>query len=99
MIFDVIIEGAMAVLSFLLSLLPDWEPLDFSGAIADLSGSGAPAEGIGGIFNTVAYFNLYLPIAEAVFILQIMLGMMASVYLVKFLLWGLTKLHVLGGSS
>jgi hypothetical protein len=40
-----------------------------------------------------------LPIAEAVFILQIMLGMMASVYLVKFLLWGLTKLHVLGGSS
>lgn len=83
------IEWALDFLLGVLDLFPLPSPPDLMGYAATM----AP------IFGFIGWANQYFPLDIAAGLAAMFLTLWAAFYLGRFVLWGLTKLHILGGSS
>lgn len=93
MILEALIQAFAGLLSAFLELLPDWTPIDLSGAIADL-GSGAGGQVLAGL----GWLNHFVPVDTMVTLLGLSVTIWAATYLVRMTIWVLQLFHVFGGS-
>jgi hypothetical protein len=89
MITKAILALIIAPFRAALSLLPELEPPDLDGLIADM----AP------IWQFAGWVNNFVPLQEATTILGILLTVFPLVMLVRGTLWVLNKLHITGGAE
>lgn len=87
MIVDAIFSLFESALNAVLGLIPEVAAPDLSGWVAGL----AP------IWEKAAWLNKYVPLDQAALILGVLAVAWLASYAVRVVLWGLTKLHVLGG--
>jgi hypothetical protein len=89
MITDLILGWMKSAITALLGLLPTVSVPDIHSGIS----------GLGVLWNGLAWGNQYAPVTEALAMLGILLTAWTAMQLFNVVLWVLTKLHVLGGSS
>lgn len=89
MIIDMIWAVLRPVLVSLVGLIPSWELPNVSGMFV----AAAP------VFQFIGWMNHYLPITLAVTLLAVRYSIVGAIYAFRVVEWGLTKLHILGGSS
>ena len=90
MIVDAIFSFVANIVLWPFSLLPDWNPVDLSGptqAVADLP-----------LVEWIGWVNNYLPVTHGVAAIVLIIAVANSTWIVNWLLWLGTKLHVFGGS-
>lgn len=91
MITEAIFAVFRALLQIPLLLLPEWDPIDLSGAaeaIADLP-----------IASWVRWFDYYLPVSHGLVALGLLLAVGAAAYAFDWLVWILARVHVLGAGG
>jgi len=93
MIVQFFIDIVFGFLEGLLGLLPDWTPYDLSGLVDALDAN----HWTNGTF--LAWLNQYVPIEETVTVSIGFLSLFVAMFVYNQVVWILTKLHVLGGSS
>lgn len=87
MIVEAVITLVLLPFRAALALLPVIEPPDVDGLVA----TAAPVWQLGG------WVNNFVPLAEAVTLLGVMLTAFVAITTVRAVLWVLTKAHILGG--
>jgi hypothetical protein len=88
-ITDAIFTFFATILLWPLTLLPAWDPLDLSGptaAIASLD-----------VGSWLGWVNQYLPVTQGVVALGLILVVSNATWLTNWVIWLLTKAHILGG--
>lgn len=93
MIVEAIFGWFFDALTWLLELMPDWAFPDISGELT------AFFDLIGPHGRLFAWMNIYFPVREAVALLGVGLTLWLGTYAYKIVVYGLTKLHVLGGAG
>lgn len=93
MITDKLFEWFAAAIRWVLGVLPDWQFPDLAADVESLFVV------IGPHGSFAAWFNLYVPLTEALALLGIGLVIWVAAHAYFALVWVLTKLHVMGGSS
>lgn len=73
-----------------LGILPYFTPPDLVAAATSLMGSSA--------WSYVGWLNAYLPISEVAFTVTAIAGVFGTIWVVKLVIWLLSKFHLLGGS-
>lgn len=87
MIVDAILEWINDVVEWLLGLLPDWAPPDITGGLSSL----------GPLWGYLSWANKYVPLVEIAAICATLLTYFIGLYLFRFTVWLLERLHILGG--
>lgn len=81
-------------IDWLLGLMPEWSPVDFSGFVDEMTATNAAG---GTVFALFRWANTYLPVAECLAILALVVTVWAGSHIVGFVSWLLSKLHITGG--
>ncbi len=89
MIVDAFFSFVTNVLLWPLTLLPEWTPVDLSAPIAAIEG--LP------IGQWVGWVNNYLPVTQGAAALGLILVVSNATWLTNWVIWLLTKAHILGG--
>lgn len=92
MILSALLTILETILGALFLLLPDWTPFDITGATEGW-------ESYSPTFGVLAWTNQYVPISEGFALGGLVLTVFAAAFAYRSVVWLLTKLHVLGGSS
>lgn len=87
MIVDAIFSLFEAAVGGVLDLLPDVAAPDLSGWVA----------GFSGVWEHASWLNKYVPLDQAALILGVLVAAWVVLYGARFVIWCLTKAHVLGG--
>lgn len=87
MIVDAIFSLFESALNAVVGLLPTVEAPDLSGWVS----------GLGPVWATAGWLNKYVPLDQAALILGVLAAAWLISYGARVIIWGLTKLHVLGG--
>lgn len=95
MIFTLIIEAFIALITLVLSILPTWSPVDFSSFTTTASNLFTRSE----VGNGLTFFNNFVPMDQVVIILGLTFTLWAGAIIYRVSVWALTKVHVLGGNS
>lgn len=86
MILDALWGIFSTVITGVLSVLPDIEPPDLTGAV----------EAIDGIAAYTGWLNKYFPVTEAIALLALVMSVWVAMQVVKFTLWLIGKIPVFG---
>lgn len=89
MIIEGIIRLVMLPFRAALALLPSWDPPNVSGMVSVVEP----------VWQFAGYVNNFVPAAEAVTLLGILMTAFAAINVIRGVIWVLTKVHILGGSS
>jgi hypothetical protein len=91
-IWEAIFGLFRAAISFILGMMPAWNPIDLTAISATI------ADKIGPVFGFVNWADQYMPAKLGISLVGLRIGLHIGAYAVNFVTWLLAKLHIAGGA-
>lgn len=88
MITEAVLGFFRTIVQGILDALPDWDPPDLTGAL----------DAVAPLFSSLAWANKYVPLVECGALFGLFVVFKVGLYVTNFVVWVLTKAHILGGA-